>query len=145
MRMLNVLPYLDSLKIWSLSSMKSKKFSISEKTKFLTEIIKNNRMTKVYLENMIKFHELTSVIRLFPRMKFLQIAWTNNRHALAFVRSLLIILTKKPDYKLRSLCLCMVMVDDQMVEQIQIMIDAEKLIVDYRIERRCEKIYLQWT
>jgi hypothetical protein len=39
----------------------------------------------------------------------------------------------------------MVMVDDQMVEQIQIMIDAEKLIVDYRIERRCEKIYLQWT
>jgi hypothetical protein len=135
---INILPILDSVKIYSLSLSKSKRLSSKER-KFLTDIKKNNRVTKVYLEKMTKFQEIISLMNLFPRLKYLQLDWTNYIDIELFLR-----IMKKSNHSLRSLCFCIPMADDEMIKKIQKIIDLEKLIHDYKIKRVCDQIYLQW-
>jgi hypothetical protein len=74
---INDLPNLDPLKISSVSIVKAKRLSKKEK-ELIDDVINYNKITKVYLENMIKFKEISHLIDLFPQMKYLQIGLTND-------------------------------------------------------------------
>jgi hypothetical protein len=46
--------------------------------------------------------------------------------------------------QLRSLCFRLLAADNNIIETLQKMINDEKLLTDYTIERVIDKIYLQW-
>jgi hypothetical protein len=140
---INYLPNLDSLKISSVSIVKAKR--LSKKEKELIDAVTNyNKITKVYLENMIKFKEISHLIDLFPQMKYLQIGLTNDNNVKLVIQSLLKKIMKKNNQVLRSFGFCISMADEKMVKNIQKMIDSIKLIFHYKIKRMCDTIYLQW-
>jgi hypothetical protein len=47
--------------------------------------------------------------------------------------------------KLQLLCFHVPVADDQMIEQLNKMIDKEKLLFDYLIKRVLDFVYLQWN
>jgi hypothetical protein len=144
-KILDNLPSLDSLKIYSLLILKPKRLSSKEK-QYISVITETNQITKIYLEKLKTFEEIFSLIDLFPQMKYLQIGFTNNIHIQLFIQNILKkILNKSSNLQLRSLCLCTPLADDHIVKNIQNIIDQEKLIFDYRIKRVWNDIYLQWN
>jgi hypothetical protein len=73
MKIVSLLPDVDSLKLWSLSSLSKRKSLSWKEIQFLDNIKKKNKISKVYLEFMNKIEESLALIDLFPRMKYLQI------------------------------------------------------------------------
>ena len=101
-------------------------------------------MTKVYLENMIKFEEVIFLIDLFPYMKYLQVGCASSIDIELFVRVILMKIFNKSNYYLRLLAFRIPTPDDEMVKKLQKMINFEKFIFDFTIKRFTETIYLQW-
>ncbi len=144
MKIVSLLPDVDSLKLWSLSSLTKRKSLSWKEIQFLDNIKKKNKIRKVYLEFMNKLEESLALIDLFPRMKYLQIGSMDDMDIRLFLQTVLKKILHRSNHHLRSLCFCMFMADDQMVKEIQELIDIEKLIFDYEIKRICNKIYLKW-
>ena len=144
MKIVYLLPDVDSLKLWSLSSLSKRKSLSWKEIQFLDYIKKKNKITKIYLEFMNKLEESLALIDLFPRMKYLQIGSMNDLDIRLFLQTILKKILHRSNHHLRSLCFCMSKADDQMVTKIQKLIDVEKLIFDYTIKRICDKIYLKW-
>jgi hypothetical protein len=107
------------LKVWSLSSLKPRCLSWKE-IQFIGDVTKNNKITKVYLENMIQFKEILPLIDLFPRMIHFQLGCTTNTDSELFVQIMLMKMIKKFNHDLRSSCFCIPMADDEMVKKYKI-------------------------
>ena len=75
----------DSLKVWSLSLIQSTCLSDQE-LQSIRHVSNNNKITKVYLENIIKFEKVLFLIDLFPHMIYLQVDCENNIDIELFVR-----------------------------------------------------------
>ncbi len=65
---INYLPDLDSLKILSVSIVKAKRLTKKEK-EFIDDVRNYNKITKVYVENMIKVKEIVPLLDLSPWRK----------------------------------------------------------------------------
>ncbi len=133
---------LDSLKIHSLS-ISTAKYSSMEKT-FRRFISNKNKITKVCLENMFEIEEVYFLIKLCPRMNYLQINCINTMDVEVFVRDVISKINNDCNQNLRSLRFSLPTADNQTIEQLVEMIDSQKLLLRYKIKCELDNIYLQW-
>jgi len=140
---INVLPDLISLKIWSIALIQLTCLSIEELNS-IRYVANNNKITKIYLEKMITFEEILFLIDLFPRLKYLQVGCTSNIDIQLFVRVILTKILDKTNHCVRLLAFRIPTADEEMIKKLQKMIDFNKLLFDYRIKRISDTVYLQW-
>jgi hypothetical protein len=134
---------LDSLQIWSLSLSQPR--CLSEREAFVFALIsKKNQIKKVNLEKMTDIEEVNFLIELCPRMTYLKVNCIKNIDVELFVRSVLMKIMNKCNHQLGLLCFRVPVADDEMVRKLEKMINSEKLIRDFTIERILDDIYLQW-
>ena len=76
-------------------------------------------------------------------MEHLEVSWTVGKDLEKFIR---LVLTKTITNicHLRSLCFQVYNANDEMINDLQNMIDSEKLLFDYNIKRKYREIFLQW-
>ncbi|CAF4163032.1 unnamed protein product, partial [Adineta steineri] len=142
-QILGALPQLIPLKLHSLSINKPRKLS-SEEIDILSSIKNTSQIKYVYLQKMIKIEDIDFLMRLCLSMVYLKIDYTNKINVEIFVRNILEKIDCKLNERLRLLCFHIPTVDDAMVKQLKNMINSEKLLVNYTIQRGCENVYLQW-
>ncbi len=138
-KLLSLLPNLKSLGVLSLSSFEMKKAS----RKITESWSNNNQVTKLVIESVSEESDLEKMqhfINLYPRIKSLRVKCENNFNIELLVRY---ILTKNTDKCCQLFCLCIPIATDQMINQLRIMIDSEKLSHSYRLTRTTDRIYLQ--
>ena len=136
------LPNLDSLRIRSLSLLRSQYVSDEQTSHFCLLPNNNNKITKVNIQCLIELVQIQFLIDLCPSMQYLAIGCLNNIDPKLFIK---FILTKKFKYISHScaLCFCIQIKNDKMFEELQEMINDEKLCSDYLVKHLSNKIYLQ--
>ncbi|CAF1218903.1 unnamed protein product [Rotaria sordida] len=142
-QIINLLPKLDSLKIYSLPLKQSKCLSTNQ-TELMSLISNKNQITKVNLETITNIEEVYFLLELCPHIIYLKVDFINNIDIELFVRQILIKINTKCHHQLRLLCFCISAADDQMIKTLQKMIRSEKLLLDYTIKRILNNIYLEW-
>ncbi|CAF3520128.1 unnamed protein product [Rotaria sp. Silwood1] len=136
------LPNLDSL---SMSCLPLLELNISSETQSKLQLISNqNKITKVNLEKLVDIKEVQFIIKLCPRLEFLQVGYTNNMNFELFIHFILINYKVKSLLNFRLLCLHSPVADQKTIKKIHNMIDSAKLLKHYSINRILDKIYLQW-
>jgi hypothetical protein len=144
-KLLGVLPNLQSLGILSLSSFKLKYLSQKE-TECIQLWSSNNKITKLVFKSFIEEIDREKIqffIDFCPRMEYLEVKCENNFNIELILRY---ILMKNIDKFLHwnLFCLWVPIANDEIVKQLQAIINREKLIWDYKTVRTTDKIYLQW-
>ncbi len=143
-QIINLLPKLKLLKIYSLSLHQTKdllytnEFSILCSTRLTSEII------HVYLEKMNQIQEIYFLMILCPYMTYLTVDYSNDMNIQNFLRTIFNKINYNWNNHPRSLFMHVPKIDDQMIRELDKMIRYEKLLLDYTIERVIDKIYLQW-
>jgi hypothetical protein len=138
-RFLNQLYNLDSLTIVFLSSNQIVKLT-EEQFKMIHQASKMNKITKMNIISEIELNQIDILMNLCPQMEYLHVKCRNYMELECIIR--LILMKRKSNLYL--LCFWISKADDQMVKKLQTMIYLEKLIVNYRIQRIHNRIYLQW-
>jgi hypothetical protein len=142
-KLLRFLPNLDSLKVRSLSLLKPRCLS-KEEVETLRSVSKNNKITKLNLQRTDELAEIQFLIDLCPRMQYFEVDCSRIIDLNSLVRFILMKTTRCIPH-LRTVCLCVTEANDKMVEQVQTMINLEKLLHDYTTTYLPGKIYVQWT
>ncbi|CAF5059390.1 unnamed protein product [Rotaria sp. Silwood1] len=140
--LLYLLPELDSLQISSISLSHWRYLSVDEVE--LDSISKKSRITKVCLDKMFTIEEINFLIEICPHMTYLKVNFINNIDTELFVRFILTEMIRKSNYQLRLLSFHVAAASDETIEKLIKMIDYEKLLLNYKIQRIFENIYLQW-
>lgn len=143
-RILTSISTLDSLQIASLSLPKPESSSSNEKS-ILRTISSTNRIRKVNLKKMDNIEKVDFLMELCPHLVYLRIDDINNMDMKLFVRFILMKIKSQHQSKLQLLCFQIPAADDQTIEQLNKMIDKEKLLIDYSIKHILDFIYLQWN
>jgi hypothetical protein len=137
------LPELDSLKIHSLSLSSLQEYLSTEK--IIRRFISNkNQITKVCLENLIEIEEVYFLIKLCPRINYLQINCIKNMNVELVVLDILTKINNDNNQNLRTLCFYLPTADNQIVQKLEQIINSNKLLRRYTIKRELGYIYLQW-
>ncbi len=118
--------------------------SWKEEIKRLCILSTKNQITKIYLENLTHIQEIYILILICPRTFYLKIICAYNVDIELFVRCALSEIKTELNYFPRLLCFCVLQADDLMLENLEKMINAENLLVDFKIKRMMDNIYLQW-
>ncbi|CAF1219529.1 unnamed protein product [Adineta steineri] len=142
-QILDVLPQLISLKLLSLSFNKPRGLSLKE-IDILSSRKNTSQIKYVYLKKMIKIEDIDFLMKLCPSMVYLRIDYAYKNNAESFVRNILKKIDCKLNEHLRVLCFHIPTADNEMIKKFENMIDSEELLVNYRIQRDGENIYLQW-
>ncbi|UJR17010.1 hypothetical protein I4U23_003908 [Adineta vaga] len=137
----NLLPYLDSLKISSITLPTETLLTMNELEEF-NDAANHNDITKVYLEKMNTFDDVLFLIDLFPQVEYLQIGCTSDVDIQLFLQVIFKKMNDKGDFNLHLLAVRIPIADDQMVKQIQNMITFDGLLFDYKVTRTNDTISL---
>jgi len=138
-QLLNQLFNLDSLTIVFLFSNQIVKLT-EEQINMIHQASKMNKITKMNIISEIEFNQVDILMNLCPQMEYLHVKCRNYIELEYIIR--LILMKRKSNLYL--LCFWISEADDQMVKKLQTMIYLEKLLVNYRIQRLHNRIYLQW-
>jgi hypothetical protein len=136
---LHLLPNLDSFTIVSNNSNQIIELT-EEQINMIHAASNMNKITTMTIEQIIDLNQVEILINLCSRMEYLQIKCSEYTILESIIR--LILMKRKP--YLYSLCIWISEADDSMVKKLQTMIGFEKLLVNYAIQRLCDRIYLQW-
>ncbi|CAF3997744.1 unnamed protein product [Adineta steineri] len=139
---MKLLSNLDSLKLLSITLPITTLLSTEE----LNEInltVEYNKITKVYLEKMIKFDDVLFLIDLFPKLKYLQIGCTSDIDINLFLEIILMKIHNKVNSNLYLLAISIPTADDSMMKRIQNFIDLKGLLFNYTIERTNDTVFLR--
>ncbi len=110
-----------------------------EEQKCFIQVSETNKITEIYLEQMNDFKELDFLLGLCRHIKHLQ-----KINIESFIREILARITGDSNHYLCLLCLRIPTADDQLIEKLQKIIDADTRLVDCTIKRIMDKIFLQW-
>ncbi|CAF0921623.1 unnamed protein product [Rotaria sordida] len=140
----DLLAQLRSLKIHSLSLRVPEGLCVEKFDVFdLLEI--PIQITKVYLEKMNEIEEIYFLMTLCPDLTYLKVDSINNMDIELFFRNILMKIPSKYNEHFRSMCIRIPTADDKMINKLEKMINVEKLLINYKIQRISECIYLQWN
>ncbi|CAF0950409.1 unnamed protein product [Adineta steineri] len=142
-RMLSLLPYLDSLQLSSLP-LADPEHMIDKEKELLSMITCQNQITKVYLRKMLRIEDIYFLIELCPRMTYLKVDFSNYMVLKENIPKILIKINTKYNHQLRLLCFRVVVADEKLVENLKKMIHFEKFLSDYKIKRVFDNIYIEW-
>ncbi len=142
-RIIQLLPNLDSLKVSSLPRIESDwLFDNDVEIRFLTSI--NNKITKVNLEKTIDIEQVHFLLYLCLCIQYFQVNVPENMDLEMLVRFILI---KADTYipQIRTLCFCISNANEEIVHQLRKLIDTENLLSTYMIKRIGDNILLKWN
>ncbi|CAF1122191.1 unnamed protein product [Adineta steineri] len=141
-RMLNLLPYLDSLQLSSvrLSNLTN---MINEEREILSMVTCQNQITKVYLRKMIQIEDIYFLIDQCPRMTYLKVDFSNHMDIEVNIPKILMKINTKYNHHIRLLCFRVVVADEKLVENLKRLIHFEKFFSDYKIKRVFDDIYIE--
>ncbi|CAF3666280.1 unnamed protein product [Rotaria sp. Silwood1] len=142
MKILNELPELDSLKIFRLSISQIRYSFIDDQNFRLVSY--QNKITKVYLENVNKSEEVYFLLKLCPRMKYFKMNFIYNIDYKLFVRNFLRIINSNRHQYLQSLYFQISKINIQIINELEEMINHEKLLRHFTIKRILNYIHLEW-
>lgn len=138
---IDLLPELVSLKIHSLSCDQPRELCEDE-VDILSSMEETSKITKVYLEQIIEITDIYFLMVLCPYMEYLKILWINDMNAELFVEKMVKKIKHDRNKYLRLLCFRVPAADEQIIEKLEKMIDSKKLLIDYKLKRVRENIYL---
>jgi hypothetical protein len=139
-KLIHLLPDLHSLKVASVPNSNVNNLS-AEDAESLRLLSINNKITKV--SQWMDFELIDFLINLCPRMQHLEVMWVECKDLQTLVRIILMkTITHIP--RLHSLRINVRDGGDEIVNELQKMIDSEKLLADYIIQRSDNDINLQW-
>jgi hypothetical protein len=140
--LINHLPNLESMRVLSLLLLKPRCLSVEEVNTFRL-VSNNNKITKVNIQWTTDLAQIQFLIDLCPSMHYLEINCSVNIDLKSLVR---FILMKDLKYIpcLCRLCLHIPKDNHRMVEELQEMINFERLRRDYTIKHVGDSIYLSW-
>ncbi|CAF1232472.1 unnamed protein product [Adineta steineri] len=142
-RMLNLLPYLDSLQLSSLR-LSNLTNMINEERKILPMVTCQNQITKVYLRKMNQIEDIYFLIDQCPRMTYLKVDFSNHMDIEVNIPKILMKINTKYSHHIRLLCFRVVVADEKLVENLKRMIHFKKFFSDYKIKRVFDNIYIEW-
>ena len=137
-KLLSLIPSLDSLKISSSLLPTTNKLFMND----AKNLIIINKIRKVW--QWMHFWQVKFLIRLCSRMEHFEIAGVKEIDLEALVRLILSKITTHVRH-LSSLCLHVYNANDTMVDKLQYIIDSEKLLSNYIVERSDNVISLKWN
>jgi hypothetical protein len=129
-QILCLLPHLQSLTLANILSLGSKRTDTTD------VLSRNNRITKLIIDDECQYEHVRFLIHLFPRLEYLEISIDENNleKILRFLLS-----------KLQCLfSLFLLNVNYKVIEKVQSLIKNEKLLNDYTSERIQGGLYLWW-
>jgi hypothetical protein len=145
-KILNFLPNIDSMRISDLP-LPEEIFGSDDNTdiNMLNLFLKNNKITKITLRNILQFEQIDLIIDLFPRMRHLALQKISNVDLKMVLQSTLLKIKEKDMYH-RSMTICIVAVEatNDKLQQLRKMIDSKNLLKNYTLNRQYDRIYLQW-
>ncbi|CAF1262736.1 unnamed protein product [Rotaria sp. Silwood1] len=143
-KLIDKLPALDSLKIFSLNLLESIFANFYEHDLYM--VANKNNINKVYLVKMNAIEEVYFLIRLCPRMTYLKVNLIDNIDYEVFLKDLLMKINNDYNQYLRSLCLYIPTTNNEMINKLQDMINHEKLFHHFTIKLEFDNnmLYLQW-
>jgi hypothetical protein len=90
----------------------------------------------IKIEEMLRHQQIELLIKLCPRLEYLEIDYTNNINLTSLLQCILIEYNNQSIPHLHSLCFHVPAADDMIVQKI----DHEKLLNKYKIKRVFERI-----
>ncbi len=129
------LPNLVSLRVCSLLSDKQ--------ASTLCLLPNTNKITNVNIQCLTELVQIEFLIDLCPCVQYLEIGCSNDINYKSLIRFILMKDMKYTPY-LCFLCLSSQQVNDKMIQEVQQMIQLEKLQSNYVIKHTDNKVYLQW-
>lgn len=135
--MINTLPELNTIKIYSLSLDLPRKLT-TEELMILESTKTTSKITKVYLGEIFDIREINFLFKLCPYMSFLHIDSMKNMDIYTFKKDILDKINHDSNEFLRLLCIHIPTVNNQMFKNLQV------LFSDYIATRIDQNIYLQW-
>jgi hypothetical protein len=103
-------------------------------------ISKMNKLTKINIEQMVDLTRIDILINLCLQIECLQVKCRNYSE----LESILRLILMKRKSALSSICFGISEADDSIVKKLQTIIDSEKLLVNYTIQRIDHRIVLNW-
>jgi hypothetical protein len=141
-RMINILPDLLTLKIYSLLFDGDKGLNMEEFSIFCA---KRNRINAVYVEVLNNIHCVGCLFMVCHYMKHFQVKCIINMNIQMFLQIILKEITqRRNNHYLHSLCFHEIAPNYQTIEYLQEINKYEQLLVDFTIKRVNNNIYLQW-
>ncbi len=141
---LYLLPNLDALTITS-EYPETTKILSKEQNNMFHFVSTHNKITKLSLEQMTELDQVHILMDLCPHMHNFQVKCRNIIDAEWLIRYVLTKRNKNFIPYLSSLCIWFSTTDDKMTNNLQTIIDTEKLVDNYTINRICDRIYLRWN
>jgi hypothetical protein len=145
---IHALPELDSLKVRSISLSPTRYLSVKgENLRFVSN---KNKVTKVYLENITGIEDVDFLMKLCPRMTYLQVNCINSIDLESLANDILTKININCNQHLRLLCFRVPTADNKMVKRLEEMINSKKPLTHYAIQHPYtikhvrDNIYLQW-
>ena len=140
---LNFLPNLHSLRIKSYSLAPFPEM-IHQPISVIRSLSLQNQINKLFIEGIRYCEEVLLFIHLCSHLEHLEIHCENHIDLQSFIVSILIHSDVRSHRHLRSLCVHSNKADNQIVQFLQEMIDANKLFPSCTIEQTLTRIYLVW-
>jgi hypothetical protein len=140
--LMNHLPNLDSMRILSLLLLQPRCLTVEEVNTFRL-VSNNNKITKVNIQWTTDLAQIQFLIDLCRSMRYLEITCSVNVDLKVLIRFILIKDLKYIPH-LCILCLHIPKETHRMVEELQEMINFERLRRDYTIKHLRDTIYLSW-
>ncbi len=97
----------------------------------------------VIIEKMIDLAQIQFLIHLCPHMKYFEIHSSSDIDCKSLIRFILVENHEYISY-LRVICVDIQTENDELVEELQQMINVQKLHYNCRIKRLCNQIYMEW-
>jgi hypothetical protein len=141
--LLQLVPHLDYLKVSSIAASAGDRLS-SEQAETFRLISNNNKITKIYINRLKDIAEADLIVDLCPHMEYLEIGCANNVDPELLVVCVLINQNINCIPHLRTLCVRVQNGNQNLIENLQQIINAEKLLKDFTINRMGNNIILQW-
>jgi hypothetical protein len=142
LKIIRLLPYLNSLKISSLPIIQSDWLFINH-GKILSSTLINNKITKVSLQNINDIEQVYFILYLCHRMQYFQLDVPKNMDLNVLVRFILKESAMHTRF-LNSLCLSTPNANEYTIDQLQKMIKSEKLLFNFNIKCISNNILVKW-
>ncbi|CAF1381646.1 unnamed protein product [Rotaria sordida] len=142
-KIIHLLSNLDSLKISYVPIIQLDwLFDNDRETCFTTSI--KNKITKVNLIKMIDIEQMHLLLYLYRPIQYFQIDLPKNMNLQMIVRFIIIKSSIYTPY-FNCLCLSIPNFNEDSIEQLEKLIESEKLLFNYRIKCICGNVLLKWN
>ncbi|CAF1201367.1 unnamed protein product [Adineta steineri] len=135
---------LDSLDVSMISFLYPRQVTLDE----VMEIFRSTthiKITKFRVRKINKIEEINFFLAFCPLIKLLEINELPEINVELFLRSLLIQIRNRSKFQnLRLICIQLPTANDTMILKLKQMIQVENLLVDFKIKRIEEKIFVEW-